>query len=321
MLTAAEADQFIADDNFELPLLLKSTVATEGEQRLIYTEPSEEVFDADEEKLLLKALAAQAEHYLRFGNLDLNHITLFGFKLGLPNPHLWEIGHPLEVIADGTRFVIDRETMRVKTNSKSDFRGKILVKGEVYRGEGESAAKANFFWSTLNEQQPPQTWYPSIGGTKPRKADVGRGRKVVLSVLWTNIGFAKEPVNRSVSPVTLMQPDEFAKSVMAGYGTDSATLTGGAALRLQSHEGVRWSRRHERHFRKAATVYLHNLGLGSCPGGHDWPCANTATPPKDAGAVADYFRACAGMDSTIAKAAADRLLADLRRHTSGREAQ
>ena len=71
----------------------------------------------------------------------------------------------------------------------------------------------------------------------------------VSRVRWTNVGFSKTPVNQHVASVSTMPIGTFAKSLTAdgyldmgkaleaGYGSDSAQLTGGAAFRRESLEG------------------------------------------------------------------------------------
>lgn len=275
----------IGPTDVEPTLLLKATPKTEGDRRLLYIEPSNENWDSENERVLQKALAESKSHYLKHGNIDLNHLTLFGWKMGIDNPHLWEIGVPVDVVVEP----------------------RILVKGEIYRGSGISAEKANFFWASLTEQDPPQNWYPSVGGIKPAKQDAGHGRKIVSAVTWNNIGLAKLPVNRTVVPVSTMAPAEFAKAVVAGYGTDSATLTGGAALRRQSLEGVGNATQDHRIFKAVAGHFLAHLGLGTCE--------HTLGVPTLAKITA-HFRDCEGCDEQVAKAYADRVLADAALRTS-----
>jgi hypothetical protein len=213
--------------------LLKAMPATEGNDRFVYLEASNEALDQQGEVVLAKALKESADYYLRFGNLDIDHFTQIGAKAGIPNYEQYEIGRPVEVKVDGTRT---------------------FVKGQIYQGEGPVAEKANSFWDSLTKLSPPQRWYPSVGGqilekgvefdpeTKSRKA-------IIRKVRWSNIGFSKTPVNANLPTVETVPFGALAKSwgaagldlrkaLTAGYGTDSASLTGGAALRQQSLQGV-----------------------------------------------------------------------------------
>ncbi|WP_293371590.1 hypothetical protein [Nevskia sp.] len=209
--------------------VLKATPATEGGKRIVYVEASNEGLDQQNEVVLAKALSESADYYMKFGNLDLDHITQVGAKAGVPDYHFFEIGQPEQVEVSGKRT---------------------FVKGLIYQGEGPAAQRANEFWDSLTGTNPPQRWYPSIGGEVLEKSsDIGPNgkRALIRRVRWTNIGFSKTPVNAEVPTVSAMPIGAFAKAwtadglfakaLEAGYGTDAASLTGGGALRRQSLEG------------------------------------------------------------------------------------
>jgi len=209
--------------------MLKATPAEESGRRFVYIEASNEALDIQNEIVLSKALKDSAEYYLKYGNIDLDHITQIGAKSNIKDYHFYEIGKPIDVKIDGT---------------------KTFVKAEIYSGEGSSVERANKFWDSLTNQTPPQRWYPSIGGSILQKsedfdAEAGEKRVLVTEVRWTNIGFSKTPVNANVAGVATVPIGALAKSfsgagfdiekaLEAGYGTDSASLTGGGALRIQS---------------------------------------------------------------------------------------
>jgi hypothetical protein len=211
------------------PDLLKATPFQDGGKRIVYVEASNEARDFQQEVILAKALTDSAAYYLRYGNLDIDHITVVGPTRGIPNFSLFEIGRPIEV---------------------SDTPGKVFVKGLISEGTGRVAEAANLFWDSLTKLSPPQRWYPSVAGAvidrdKSIDPETGQSRNIVKSVRWTNIGFSKTPVNLAVPTVSTVPLGAFAKCYSAagwnlkaldsgGYGTDSATLTGGAALREQS---------------------------------------------------------------------------------------
>ena len=212
--------------------LLKAQPATEGGQRFVYLEASNEARDYQNEVILAQALADSADYYLKYGNLDLDHYTQIGKPNpaknwpGIPNYEWFEIGRPVAARIDGKRT---------------------FVKGHISSGTGPAAEKANLFWSSLTELNPPQVWYPSVGGAVLEKstavdASTGAAYPVIKKVRWTNIGFSKTPVNPDVPEVSTIPIGVLAKSwsahgldlrktLTAGYGTDSATLTGGSALR------------------------------------------------------------------------------------------
>ena len=211
--------------------MLKASPVVEGVDRFIYLEASNESLDQQNEIVLAKALEDSAAYYLKFGNLDIDHFTQIGAKAGIPNYELFEIGRPVDVaVRDGTTF----------------------VKGQIYSGSGPAAERANSFWSSLTELNPPARWYPSVGGSVIAKSviidpETKAKRAVINKVRWSNIGFSKTPVNANLATVSTLpfgalakslcaEGFDFMKAIEAGYGTDSAALSGGGALRKQSLE-------------------------------------------------------------------------------------
>lgn len=220
-------------DYLSISQMLKATPVTEGGERFVYLEASNEAVDQQGEIVLAKALEDSAAFYLKFGNIDIDHFTQIGAKNGIPNYELYELGRPVDVqIRDGKTF----------------------VKGQIYSGSGAAAEKANAFWSSLVDVSPPARWYPSVGGAVLQKAieldpKTRARRAVIKKVRWSNVAFSKTPVNPDLATVSTVPFGALAKSfslaggfdwmkaLEAGYGTDSATLTGGAALRQQSLDG------------------------------------------------------------------------------------
>jgi hypothetical protein len=207
--------------------LLKAIPNEDGDRRILYIEASNEGEDHQNEVVLQKALAESSDYYLRHGNIDLSHFTLLGPKAGIPNYMEYEVGRPAEVRMSG----------------KTTF-----VKAELYKGESAMARNANMVWDSLTRQTPPASWFPSVGGSvlaKSVKIDPATGNRigVVERVRWNNLALDRCPVNKTVPTVSLAPVGVFAKSLggfvmaktlTAGYGTDAAAATGGAALRKQS---------------------------------------------------------------------------------------
>jgi len=212
--------------------MLKATPKIEGGERYIYIEASNEAVDQQGEVVLAKALSDSSDFFLKYGNLDIDHYTMIGPKLGIPNSNLYEIGRPVEVRSSA---------------------GKTFVKGHIVSGTGPAAEQANSFWSGLVDVQPPQRWYPSVGGSVMAKSvefdpDTKKKRVVITETRWSNIGFSRTPVNSNVPTVSTVAFGallkswgaggiDIAKALTAGYGTDSASLSGGSALREQSLHG------------------------------------------------------------------------------------
>lgn len=215
--------------------MLKARPSTEGKERYVYVEASNETKDQQNEVVLAKALESSADYYLKFGNLDLEHYTQIGAKAGIPNYEAYEIGRPVAVSVD---------------------KGRTFVKGHIRSGTGPAAEQANLFWSSLTDVNPPKRWYPSVGGAiTGRDVTIDPLTKakssVIHSVRWTNIGFSATPVNPNLEVVSTtpfgplakswQAAIEMSKSLSSGYNTDSATLVGGEALRgagPQGNDGV-----------------------------------------------------------------------------------
>jgi hypothetical protein len=262
----AEAPEFVS-----IGSLLKATPKEEGGERIIYMEASNEGVDQTSEVVLAKALAEQAGFYKKFGNLDLEHYTVIGAKLGVPDYLTYEIGKPLDVRQrDGSTF----------------------VKAMLYKGEGPLAEKANMVWDGMTKITPPFRWFPSVGGSVLAKSlqidpKTGAQKKLITKVRWSNIGLSRTPVNQHLGGCTPIPIEVFAKSLLAGtcdeldwdmvktltagYGTDSADLAGGAAMRKQSLDGADASRRSGRdgmnywHFRDALASAIRSGEAGSKP--------------------------------------------------------
>lgn len=219
--------------------LLKAHPQEDGGKRFIYFEASNEGLDQQDEVVLAKALAESKDFYLRYGNVDLDHLTQIGARAGIPDYPSYEIGQPVEVGQRG---------------------GSTFVKSQLYSAVSARATtpmveKANMVWDGLTKLDPPQRWYPSVGGSVLQKSivvdEATQARKAVISkVRWSNVGLSRTPVNQHVSACAAVPIGAFAKclaaqgvielskTLTAGYGTDTAALAGGAALRQQSLDGA-----------------------------------------------------------------------------------
>jgi hypothetical protein len=205
--------------------LFKARPVEELGERFLYMEASNEHLDLQGERVLAKSLQASSDYFLRYGVIDLDHRTMRGAAAVGDNPYLWAIGQPIDVTGDDTRT---------------------LVKAQLYRGDSPVAANANMVWESMTKVSPPAVWYPSVAGHVPsggRQVDPITKAMTVTSVLWSGIGLSRTPVNPVVPPAALFEAAVFAKCLLggalgkaieAGGGTDLSTLTGGAAVRVQS---------------------------------------------------------------------------------------
>lgn len=282
----------------------KATRHTEGDERFIYCEASNEGWDQESDSVLMKALMGSSNYFVQNGNIDVDHVTLLGHRMRMESPHLYEIGLPVEV-------------------RRGDH--SVLVKGRLYQGPSRVAKVANEVWESLELGS---RWFPSVAGDKRGVKKVldpttGMHKSIITDVLWKNLALSKQPQNLSVPAVSVLGFDEFAKGVLLGAtlpsadgepcarscckavtalpaSTDVGARTGGAALTGQSLEGA-----HDQRYQRVAAQYLRDLGTGAC--------AHTLRPTR--AALEDHFQACGGMDAAAARKAAERLLHDVSQRT------
>lgn len=211
--------------------MLKAIPKTDGRNRYIFMEASNESVDIQQEIILCSALKASADYFLKFGNLDIDHYTMIGPQMGIANSELYEVGRPVDV----------------------SFRNnKTFVKAQLFDGNSKVAEKANHMWESMTAVNPPVNWFPSVGGAILQKEaklnpDTGDVVNVATAVRWSNIGMSRTPVNPNLptaqaSPIAVFCKSlgayaYTAKSLTAGYGSDMANLSGGSALRVQSLDG------------------------------------------------------------------------------------
>lgn len=213
--------------------MLKARPAEEGGERFIYLEAAREGVDQHNECVLAKALEDSAEHFLKFGNIDLDHKTMpviakaYGLSAAETQSH--EIGRPEEVRVDGQS---------------------VLVKARLYKGDTPLAANANMVWDSMTKLSPPKRWYASVGGATLAKARVVDPKSrapidLVTRVRWSNLAISQQPVNQHVAAVSTIPfgalakcwtPNGFdmVKALEASYATDAAAKTDGAAFGKQS---------------------------------------------------------------------------------------
>jgi hypothetical protein len=238
--------------------MLKATPATEGGERIIYVEASNEGRDIDGEIVLSKALKESADYFIKFGVVDLDHKSMpnVAQRMGLVAEE-WAIGQPVDVRFDGdTTF----------------------VKAKLYDGDTPLAEKARNVWDGLTKLNPPARYYASVGGAvlgRDVRFDPKSGERipVVTKTRWSNLALSQVPVNNHLATASSAPIGVFAKSLNAyvlkgleaGYGTDSASLTGGAALRGQSLHGSPIGYMEFRD-RLSAAIKRHPGGLGGARG-------------------------------------------------------
>jgi hypothetical protein len=242
-------------DYLSIEMMLKATPAQEGGDRFVYLEASREARDQQNEIVLAKALEESAGHFLKFGNVDLDHKSMpaVAKMYGIENPEHWEIGAPVDVRVSGS----------------STF-----VKAQLFTGDTPLAQRSNEVWDSMTKLNPPRKWYPSVGGkvlAKSTRIDPETGDRVgvVSGVRWTNIALSQHPVNQTVGGVSTIPFGVLAKSWHAGgfdmakaleasYATDATAKTGGAALTNQSLDGGSGSPKSYFDFRERLAAAVKN---------------------------------------------------------------
>ena len=253
-------------DFLSIESMFKAVPAEEAGERFIYFEASNEKVDQQNEKVMAKALEESADHYLKFGNVDIDHYTLLGKPnpargyAGIPNPELYEIGRPVDVRIEGRRT---------------------FVKAQLYKGDNDLAANANMVWDSMTVLSPPRRWYPSVGGAvlaKSVQIDPETKNKVAVieKVRWSNVALSRTPVNQNLPMAQTVPFGALAKcwtgtglmlskALEASYATDAAGKTGGAALGMQSLDGA--SSYFD--FRDKLAGAMRKGEVGKNPGVHD----------------------------------------------------
>lgn len=193
--------------SFQFPrLTLKSQVAEEHGQRILYMQASSEVRDLQGEKVLLSALAKSIPYFLQYGRIDLDHASALGEIRGTKvNPYAFEIGKPLDARVDGDS---------------------VWVKSAIFTAKGGNkwTEAADLFWDSL-QTSPPAVWYPSIAGDVFSEAPVvedGQPTQEIRGIRWNAIGLSRTPVNHRVAPVSTVPLRAFAKAFAGSADLEDA---------------------------------------------------------------------------------------------------
>jgi hypothetical protein len=241
--------------------LMKATPVQEGGKRIIYVEASKESRDQQGEIVLAKALKESVDVFRKFGVLDLDHKSMptIAKAYGIEDPENWIIGQPLEVAFNG---------------------GTTIVKAQLRSGSSPLAARANQVWEGLTQIQPPDRYYASVGGQvtgREIRFDPLTKAKVpvITGTRWNNLALSLTPVHGDLSPAGTTPVGTFAKSLdgfvivkalEAGYATDAAGKTGGAALGMQSLDGAPMN---YQDFREKLAGQMRSGAVGKNPGARE----------------------------------------------------
>lgn len=180
-------------------MLLKAQPSVEGGQRVLYMEASSEAPDLQDELVLVDALNASRDYFLRYGRIDLDHASVTGRIRGASvNPYAFEVGRPLDVRVDGRS---------------------IFVKAGIWSSKDAGnrfTEAADLFWDSLHTV-PAVAWFPSVAGDVLPGGDTvaqheGRTVKAVRKLRWHSIGLSRTPVNPHVAAVSTVPLRAFAKA-------------------------------------------------------------------------------------------------------------
>lgn len=179
-----------------IPAVIKARPQETGGRRIVEVQASCEAIDYDGDVVLQEALLKSANTFVATGHLDIDHLSEFGARLGIPDPSSYIVGRPLDVRAGSGRTT--------------------FVEGEISRSmDGHSDPVRNRydeFWSSL-QRDPPVMWFSSIYGwptdiddcTKGLCTSTGATRYVIKAIDWRSLAFTRAPKNTSLhSPTRIL---------------------------------------------------------------------------------------------------------------------
>jgi len=199
----------LSPDRIYLELRLTKSLRTDEHGNwIIEAEASNENLDFDGQIVLQRALTGSKDYFLQNGVISYDHRHLKpDTEDPTWSPEKYIIGEPISVTADGTRTIV-----KAKLYKSNEIAQEIVKKLQ----DGSTRLKT------------------SVGGRMPQVVKewtpkLGKAVEKVVSVLWDELAITFKPVNQSLSPV-ILSGAQLVKALSAGYGTDSASMTGGRAL-------------------------------------------------------------------------------------------
>jgi len=172
-----------------IPVLIKARPQETGGRRLVEVQASNEAEDWDGDCVLQEALVKGAAGFIASGHLDIDHMSEFGARMGIPDPASYVVGRPLEVKA-----LSNRDTFVLGEISKS------------LDGTSDPARRqCDMFWESL-QRDPPVAWFSSIYGFPTDMVDCSAGecpaggpaRFIIKSIDWRSLAFTRTPKNEAL---------------------------------------------------------------------------------------------------------------------------
>lgn len=176
-----------------LPVIIKAVPPDSSGRRIVEVEASCEAVDYDGDVILQEALLSSAQSFVATGHLDIDHLSEFGARLGLPDPTSYIVGRPLEV--------------------KSAAGNRTYVRGEIRRSLDGSfdpvRNRYDEFWHSL-QSDPPVQWYSSVYGFPIDMDDCSSGacghtdaaRYLIKKMDWRSLAFTRTPKNQALKDAT-----------------------------------------------------------------------------------------------------------------------
>lgn len=203
-----------------IPVLIKARPTEAGGRRIVEVEASTETVDVDGDMVMQDALLKSASSFVNSGHLDIDHLSEFGYRMGIPDPSSYIVGRPLDVRAGPNRTT--------------------FVEGEISKAiDGRVDPVRNRFdefWQSL-QRDPPVVWFSSIYGWPTALDDFSGSatqgnsvtRYLIKSLDWRSLAFTRSPKNtgltsqaRIVTAKAYML--ELAKSFMPGGGHEPTSM-------------------------------------------------------------------------------------------------
>jgi len=209
----------------QFPTLIKARPAESSGRRIVEVEASTEAIDVDGDCILQDALLKSAASFVNTGHLDIDHLSEFGYRMGIPDPSSYIIGRPLDVRAGPNRTT--------------------FVEGEISRSiDGRVDPVRNRFdefWQSL-QRDPPVIWFSSIYGWPVDLEDFSKSaasggstgepitRYLIKSIDWRSLAFTRSPKNTALtSHARIVTAKSYMAELAKAYG-DGAETTGMTAL-------------------------------------------------------------------------------------------
>jgi hypothetical protein len=191
------------------PVLVKARPADSTGRRIVEVESSTETIDYDGDVIMQSALMGSAASFVANGHLDIDHLSEFGARMGIPDPESYIVGRPMDVgTLDG---------------------GRTFVKGEISRSLDGSfdpeKRRYDAFWASL-QSDPPVRWFSSIYGFPTDLDDCqgktcasGATRFLIKAIDWKSLAFTRTPKNLGLtSPTRIVSAKSYLIELAKSFG-------------------------------------------------------------------------------------------------------